>query len=61
MGLTNKLQFTVTGAAKNSYAVEVSTKLSQTNWVAIFTNQSHFTFKDTHTVPLRFYRARVLP
>ena len=61
MVLTNKLQFAVTGAAGNSYAVEVSTNLSKTNWVSVLTNQSPFTFMDTNTVPLRFYRARAMP
>jgi hypothetical protein len=59
--LTNTLQFTITGAAGNNYAVEVSTNLSATNWVSVLTNQSPYTFKDTNTMPLRFYRARAMP
>jgi hypothetical protein len=55
---TNKVQFTVTGGANYPYAVEVSTNLSKTNWIALLTNSAPFTFKDTNTIPLRFYRAR---
>jgi len=58
---TNRLQFTVTGGANYPYAVEVSTNLSKTNWVAILTNAAPFTFTDTNTLPLRFYRARAAP
>ncbi|HXI71063.1 MAG TPA: hypothetical protein VNN22_11975 [Verrucomicrobiae bacterium] len=58
---TNKLQFTITGLAGNNYAIEVSTNLSTPNWVAILTNQSPFTFKDTNTIPRQFYRARFVP
>ncbi|HTB83763.1 MAG TPA: hypothetical protein VK742_08925 [Candidatus Sulfotelmatobacter sp.] len=58
---TNKLQFTVTGAAHYTYAVEVSTNLSMTNWVPVVTNASPFIFKDTNNLPLRFYHARSAP
>lgn len=58
---TNQLQFTVTGGANYSYAVDVSTNLAQTNWTAIVTNPSPFTFKDTNRFPFRFYRARSVP
>jgi hypothetical protein len=58
---TNKLQFTVTGGANYTYAVDVSTNLSKTNWTAVLTNASPFTFKDTNNLPLRFYRARSAP
>jgi hypothetical protein len=60
--MTNKqMQFTITGTAGDNYAIEVSTNLSTTNWVSILTNQSPFTFKDTNTMPQRFYRARFVP
>jgi hypothetical protein len=59
---TNRqIQFTVTGTAGGSYAVAVSTNLSKTNWVAILTNVSPFSFKDTNLLPQRFYRARSVP
>ncbi len=60
--LTNQqIQFTITGSAGSNYAVEGSTNLSKTNWVAIFTNAAPFTFQDTNPVPQRFYRARSVP
>jgi hypothetical protein len=59
---TNKqIQFTVTGTAAANYAVDACTNLSAPNWVPILTNQSPFIFKDTNTIPLRFYRARSVP
>jgi hypothetical protein len=58
---TNKLQFTITGPVGSNYDVEASTNLLTTNWIAILTNQSPFTFKDTNTIPQRFYRARAVP
>lgn len=59
---TNKVvQFTITGTAGNNYAVEVSTNLSKTNWISILTNASPFAFKDTNTIPQRFYRAKSVP
>jgi hypothetical protein len=57
----NQIQFTITGTAGNNYAIDASTNLSAANWVPILTNQSPFTFKDTNTVPQRFYRARSVP
>ena len=59
---TNKqIQFTITGTAGDNYAVDASTNLSATNWISIITNLSPFTFQDTNTIPLRFYRARSVP
>jgi len=58
---TNTLQFTVTGTVGDNYAVEVSTNLSQPNWVPFLTNPSPFTITDTNPVPQRFYRARSVP
>ena len=58
---TNRLQFTITGGANYTYAVDVSTNLSKTNWLAVVTNASPFTFKDTNTSPQKFYRARSVP
>jgi len=55
----NQIQFTVTGAVGNNYAVDASTNLL--NWISILTNQSPFTFTDTNTLPQRFYRARAVP
>ena len=55
---TNKLQFTVTGGANYPYAVDVSTNLSKTNWRAVVTNASPFTFKDTNVSLQKFYRVR---
>ena len=57
----NPLQFTVADVTGNNYAVEVSTNLSAPVWVAILTNQTPFTFKDTNDLPRRFYRARQVP
>ena len=60
--MTNQqIQFTITGTAGANYAIEINTNLSTTNWVSIFTNRSPFTFKDTNTIPQRFYRARSVP
>jgi hypothetical protein len=59
--LTNKLQFTVTGGANYPYAVEVSTNLAATNWTAVVTNASPFTFADTNSLRSRFYRVRSVP
>jgi hypothetical protein len=56
--INNQIQFTITGAAGDNYAIEASTNLSTASWVPILTNQSPFTFKDTNTIPQRFYRAR---
>jgi hypothetical protein len=57
----NQLQFTVADMTENNYAVEVSTNLSAPVWVAILTNQTPFTFKDSNDLPRRFYRARLVP
>jgi hypothetical protein len=57
----NLVQFTVTGVAGNSYAVDASTNLTAAGWVPVLTNQSPFTFKDTNTSPQRFYRVRSVP
>jgi hypothetical protein len=57
----NQIQFTITGMAGGNYAVQVSTNLSTTNWLPILTNQSPFTYTDTNTQPLRFYRAKFVP
>jgi hypothetical protein len=54
----HQIQFNITGTAGYNYAIEVSTNLGQTNWITILTNASPFTFKDTNTLPQRFYRAR---
>lgn len=54
----NQIQFTITGAAGNKYAIDATTNLSPANWIPILTNQSPFTFKDTNTMLQRFYRAR---
>jgi hypothetical protein len=59
--ISNVIQFTVTGAMKVNYAVDVSTNLSSPNWIPISTNQSPFTFKDTNNLPGRFYRGRLVP
>lgn len=58
---TNQIQFTVTGVADNSYAVDASTNLSSGIWVPLLTNQSPFTFIDTNSLSLQFYRARLVP
>jgi len=58
---TNLIQFTVSGGANYTYAVDVSTNLSLTNWVPVVTNASPFTFRDTNNLPLRFYHARSVP
>jgi hypothetical protein len=58
---TNQIQFTVTGVAGNSYAVDASTNLSSGPWVPVVTNQSPFVFNDTNSVPQRYYRARLVP
>jgi hypothetical protein len=59
---TNRqIQFNITGTAGFNYAIEVSTNLTKTNWVPILTNASPFTFKDTNTLPQRFFRARSVP
>ncbi len=59
----NQFQFTVTGAAGSNYVVQVSTNLSGTNWVSLFTNTSPFTFTDSNAsiLPQGFYRAVLLP
>jgi len=57
----NQFQFTVTGLAGFTYAVEAS--LSLTDWVSLVTNTSPFTFVDGDSTnfPQRFYRANYLP
>jgi hypothetical protein len=51
-------QFSVTGGVGYSYAVLASTNLS--NWIALKTNTSPFTFIDSNTAafPRRFFRTR---
>jgi len=62
VAVTNKLvQFAVTGAAGNNYAVDASANLSPANWVPMVTNQSPFVFKDTNSSQQKFYRARSVP
>jgi hypothetical protein len=61
LATNRQIQFTITGTAGDNYAIEVSTNLSKTNWVAILTNASPFSFKDTNTLPQRFYRAMSVP
>jgi hypothetical protein len=61
---TNQIQFTVTGVAGNSYAVDACTNLSSGSWVPLLTNQSPFTFDDTNSMSQwsqRYYRARSVP
>ena len=55
----NQFQFTVAGAPGTNYVVQVSTNLSNPDWLSVFTNPAPFTFVDSNTVniPHRFYRA----
>ena len=52
----HKMQFTVTGLGGASYVVQTSTNLS--NWVALRTNVSPFTFAETNPPSPRYYRAK---
>jgi hypothetical protein len=58
---TKQIQFTVTGVADNSYAVDARTNLSSGSWVPLLTNQSPFIFNDTNSLSQRYYRARFVP
>jgi endonuclease/exonuclease/phosphatase family metal-dependent hydrolase len=64
-GITSGNQFslTVTGTTGSNYAIQVSTNLSASNWVSIFTNAAPFTFTDSNAAnfPQGFYRAVALP
>jgi hypothetical protein len=62
----NHFQFLVSGVIGYHYAVQTNANLTGTNWVAISTNTSPFTFTDPsqlpfRTIPKRFYRAVYLP
>jgi hypothetical protein len=59
---TNKvLQFTIAGGTGIPYAVEVNTNITVTNWVAVVTNTVPYLYKDTNSLPQRFYRIRSVP
>jgi endonuclease/exonuclease/phosphatase family metal-dependent hydrolase len=60
---SNQFQFTVTGTAGSNYIVQVSTNLSETNWISLFTNTAPFTFTDSNATafPQGFYRAVLSP
>jgi len=64
-GITSGNQFslTVTGTTGSNYVIQVSTNLSASNWVSIFTNAAPFTFTDSNAAnfPQGFYRAVILP
>jgi hypothetical protein len=59
----NQFQFTVTGATGSNYVIQLSTNLSSSNWISIFTNTAPFTFTDSNAnnFPQGFYRAVVAP
>ncbi|MEY2466997.1 MAG: hypothetical protein QOD03_1518 [Verrucomicrobiota bacterium] len=59
----NQFQLTVTGSAGSNYVIQVSTNLSSTNWLPVFTNASPFTFTESNTDSFiqRFYRAVASP
>jgi endonuclease/exonuclease/phosphatase family metal-dependent hydrolase len=59
----NQFQLTVTGSADSNYVIQVSTNLSSTNWLSIFTNASPFTFTESNadSFSQRFYRAVAAP
>jgi hypothetical protein len=59
----NQFQFMVTGTTGSNYVIQVSTNLSASNWVSIFTNAAPFTFTDSNAAnfPQGFYRAVALP
>jgi len=54
----NHFQFLLTGQPGSSYAIQASTNLATASWLAIYTNQSPFTFVDSNAsrFPRRFYR-----
>jgi hypothetical protein len=52
---------TVTGAVTTSFTILGSTNLANTNWTTLLTTNPGslpFTFVDTNTLPLRFYRVQ---
>lgn len=53
------MQLTLTGTASRGYVLEVSTNL--VHWSPVFTNTAPFTFEDTVTSAVRFYRAVAVP
>jgi len=57
--LGNQFMLTVTGSAGSNYVIQISTNLSASNWVSIFTNAAPFTFTDSDAAnfPQGFYRA----
>jgi len=59
----NQFLLTVTGTAGSNYVIQVSTNLSASNWVSLFTNAAPFTFTDSNAAnfPQGFYRAVALP
>ena len=55
----SQFNFSVSGLSGSSYIVQANTNLSTTNWVAVSTNTSPFTFTEgtLTNYPQRFYRA----
>jgi len=58
-----QFQFMVAGSAGSNYVVQVSTNLSESNWLSLQTNLSPFNFVETNSgsYPQRFYRAVATP
>ncbi|HWC60011.1 MAG TPA: hypothetical protein VHC44_09990, partial [Verrucomicrobiae bacterium] len=59
----NNFFFTVTGTVGSNYVIQVSTNLSGSNWVSLFTNAAPFTFTNSNAnnFPQGFYRAIAAP
>ncbi len=64
--ITNRAQMRITGASNQSYTVQMSTNLSSTNWISLFTTNNTTTNSFIVTDPAatnkqRFYRIKVGP
>ena len=59
----NQFQFTLTGTPGSNYIIQVSTNLSGSNWISLFTNAAPFTFTTSNAsaFPQGFYRAIAAP
>jgi endonuclease/exonuclease/phosphatase family metal-dependent hydrolase len=57
----NQFLLAVAGTAGANYVIQVSTNLSASNWISIYTNAAPFTFTNPADSSQGFYRAVTLP
>ncbi len=62
VGFTNQqFSFSLIGSVGSNYVIQAATNLNTSNWIALRTNASPFTYTESNSFPARFYRAIALP